>query len=361
VPEERKIAGDTSVNASTPRLADASIPRHAQPRVAEAPAQAGAGRFTGPTSLPPVARATNPQPQTPLELANTAKREFEAKSKQRDDANAQLAETQPGTKERTDAESNSNRIVTEYKNAVIKYFWAWAEVFRTNPELKIAQEEFEKATALAEDVAFDVVHPTPFVDLGREPTEEEVSDYKRTHPSGEGIVQRVPAPPMDTSGGAAKSDFKPQPSTDEVVQRALAQPVDTSRGAPKPAHVATKPAGKVASLAEVKKQIAKADQFAQQKLNAARARFEAARKKLNAIDKSGPATAQTKGEALKRADELKGASDAYMAAAAEAKTAARDTGDAGKIARAEKAYTDAAEQQSIALQHAWEVQQHYKE
>jgi hypothetical protein len=68
-----------------------------------------------------------------------------------------------------------------------------------------------------------------------------------------------------------------------------------------------------------------------------------------------------KTEALKRADELKAASDAYMVAAAEAKIAARDTRDAGKIERAEKAYTDATGQQSIARQHAREVQQLYNE
>jgi hypothetical protein len=290
----------------------------------------GGRAFTPPTPLPPVARATDTRPQTPLELANTAKREFEAKSKQRDDANVKLAETQPGTKERTDAESNSNRIETEYRNAVIKYFRAWGEVFKTNP--KIAQEEYEKATELAEEVAFDVVHPIPSVNLGREPTAKEVSDYKRyTH-----IQPSEEAPPLDTSDGASK--------------------------AVKPVEVARKPAGKIVSSAEVAKQAATAYQVAQQQLNAAHARFDAAKKKLDAIDKSVPATARTKKEALKSADELKGATtDAYVDAAEQAQIAARSTRDAGKIARAEKAFADAIAQQLIARQDAWNVQQLYKE
>jgi hypothetical protein len=128
------------------------------------------------------------------------------------------------------------------------------------------------------------------------------------------------------------------------------------------AEVTGKPTGKgVESSAEVAKRTARADQVVQQKLNAARARFEAATKKLNAIDKPGHATAETKREALKRADELKAAADAYMKAEVEARIAARGTGDEGKIASAEKAYTDAEKQELIALQHAWEVQQRYKE
>jgi hypothetical protein len=295
------------------------------------------------------------------------RREAEGKIWQLDNARKQLAKTNPDTQAWFDANQEVETLQGELNTALEKNENAWGplldEVNKTDPDRhssasQYIEEQYAHARYLslnyrgapwtsvsqAEIETYASARHVLQLTLGREPSEKEVGEYLRTQASEREAKEK-----------------ETQPSTDEVVERVLAQPVDTSRGAPKPAHVATKPAGKVASSAEVAKQDAKADQVAQQKLNAAHARFDAAKKKLNAMNKPSAATAQTKTEALKRADELKAATDAYVDAAVQAKTAARDTGDAGKIARAEKAYSDAMGQQSIALQDVWNVRQLYNE